>query len=355
MEINHGREKVEGISRCPWVIPCGRAFRTETSRECLGGCGTFRAFSLLEVMVSTVILAVILVAVFSAIHSVSEVWRRTSNRIEAFQGARMAFESLTANLGQATLNTYLDVDDQDNPRRYLRKSDLKFSCGQAETLLPSVPANGQAVFFQMPSGHVENWDAYGGMESLLNTCGYFVAYGSDPSVPPHVPNTSPAYRYRLMQMLVPREENTIYTALGDQWFADHLNQAASVADNIVALIILPQDPGSIPADLPGGYSYDSSLDWDADPQPVAANQLPPVLQITLIAIDETSAARICDKNSPPQAIEAILEGRFTDPEKYQADLKDVTEELSEVNIGYQVFSTSIPLRESKWTKSTNAL
>ncbi len=50
----------------------------------------------------------ILVLVLSITSQTSQVWKRSAAKIEAFQGARAAYETITSRLRQATLNTYLD-------------------------------------------------------------------------------------------------------------------------------------------------------------------------------------------------------------------------------------------------------
>ena len=70
----------------------------------------------------------------------------------------------------------------------------------------------------------------------------------------------------------------------------------------------------------------------------------------MVTISETAAKRL-DTNSatPPTLIETALGGKFTDASKYQADLNDLSARLISANIDYRIFTTSVPMRESKWS------
>lgn len=323
-----------------------------TLRGQRGAGGKAEAFTLIELLVSTAVVSVILVLMISVVIQASAVWRRSSGTVEAFQSARLAYELITRNLSQATLNAYLDYDNATTPTRYLRKSELAFRSGRAGADgLPGTLGTGQAFFFQSPLGYATNTN-YTGLETLLNTCGYYITFTTNSSIPSHVSATENPYRYRLMQMLVPTERNDIYKTnlTASAWFSDYTNAAVPVADNIIALIIRPQDPASDPPDLPGGYTYDTRTNTLADPQPDSANQLPPVMHVTMVAIDETAAKRLDAGSSQPPAITAALGSRFQSAANFQADLAALEASLIQARIPYRVFSSAVPMRESKWTK-----
>lgn len=318
------------------------------------------AFTILELLVATAILSVVLVVVVSVIGQASTVWRRSTDKIEAFQGARAAFDLLTRNLSQATLNTYLDYDDPSHPTRYLRKSELRF-LSQPNGALGTVNT-GQGIFFQAPASFTGDAARFGGLEGLLNTCGYYVEFGSDANSKPTFVTAPDKYRYRLKQLLVPTENNKVYemATSGDQsWITAFTANALPVADNIVALIIRPQDPGMTTPALSGvtvpnlttDYTYDTARSFSGD-QPLTSNQLPPVIEVTMIAIDENSAKRIESGASEPNAIKSALVGKFTDPARYAMDLQELENAFNAATppISYRVFSSAVPIRESKWTK-----
>ena len=98
------------------------------------------------------------------------------------------------------------------------------------------------------------------------------------------------------------------------------------------------------------YDYNSRADALSNPQSVKANQLPPVMSVTMVAIDETSAARLANGATRPQLISDALTGRFTNPTQLEDDLKSMETFLTANNINFRVFKTFVPMRESKWTK-----
>lgn len=310
-------------------------------------------FSLVELLVAVTILVFVLGLVFSVITQTSTVWRRSSDKIESFQEARLAFESITRNLSQATLNTFLDYDDPTNPTRYLRKAELKFLSGQAGTAgLPGIAGAGQAFFFQAPLGYAVD-AKYKGMDTLLNTCGYYVDFGSNAGVPSHVAAAGKnPHRCRLMQLIVPAEmKNSVYQFSGQGWFTSFLSRARPVADNVIALILQPTDPSASNSESPNNtYAYDSTAGATLQPQPVTANQLPPMMQVTMVAIDETSALRLEEGTSLPGKIRTALDGKFATRSSFDRDISDLKDALQAEGINYRVFSGAVPLRESKWTK-----
>ena len=308
-----------------------------------------RGATILELLLGAAVLAMLLAMMLSVLAHASSIWQRASDSAEAFQSARLAFELMTRSIGQATLNTYLDYDDPSNPSRYLRKSELAFACGPAGTgSMPGTPGTGQAVFFQAPLSLTSKSD-HESLDGLLNTCGFFVSYTTNSAIPQHVKAGSNPRRYRLMQTLVPAEDNSIYKSkTGDSWFSAFTNNAYPLADNIVALVLSPQDPASSPPDLTGNYTY-STRD-NTVPQPDNAHQLPPAIKVTMVAIAETAANRLSSGDQEPAAISSSLTGKFSDPANYASDLAQLEKSLSGANITYRVFTSTVPIRESKWTK-----
>jgi uncharacterized protein (TIGR02599 family) len=285
-------------------------------------------------------------------------------------------------LSQATLNTYLDYaydnpNASNTPTRYLRKSELAYISESAgaplsgsTAVMPGTPGTGCALFFQAPADYTLDTTDYGGLDSVLNTCGYFISFAQDTSIPPYIassPTVAKPYRYRLMQLVVPTESNTIYASVVPPppavaiqppwaWFTNYSTQANPIADNIIVLVVRPLDPSAVaPAssDISSpSYSYDSTANaLTTIPQPATANQLPPVIQITMVAIDETSAKHIDNGSTQPSAIKtALAASPFTDTTKYQTDLTNLQNALTAAHIQYNTFISSVPIRESKWTK-----
>lgn len=320
-----------------------------------------RAFTLLEILIATSLFIIILGISIGIFGQVSGVWRRSVEKVRAFQSARVGFDLVTRSLGQATLNTYLDyVDSSDRfpadsgydnkPVRYARRSDLQFICAPAgQGGVPGTPDTGTAAFFQMPNGFEGTTAYYTGLGQLLNTCGYFVQFSDDTTVPPHAPERE-RYRYRLMQMMVPTQENEIYTADAadnQDWYKAHATKAYPIAENIICMILVPLDPVD---PISPNFSYDSRLDEREDPQPITANQMPPAVQLIMVAIDETSALRLENGEAEPAVIRSALQGKFDTVANLETHLDQLEFALREARINYQVFSSSVPIRESKWSK-----
>lgn len=319
-----------------------------------------RAFTLLELMVAMVISVLIMAVLVSVMTQASTLWIASSAKIEAFQDARTAFDLITRDLSQATLNTYMGYDNPNAPTRYLRSSDLKFYSGNAGVNgTPGLANTGQGVFFVAPVSYTSssNISSYGGMEALLNVVGYYVSFTQNSAVPSYVPTSANPYRYRLMQMLVPTETaNCVYLSSGNTWFtgATPLSSVTPAADNIIALIIRPQDVTTNPVtDLTyNTYTYDSTANASANPQPITANQLPPVVQVTMVAIDERSARQMDNGSTQPSLISTALSGKFVLPANYTTDLSSLETALDSARpkIQYRVFSAAVGIQETKWTK-----
>ena len=323
-----------------------------------GKAAFLNAFTILELLVATTVLSLILVVMLSLITQTSNVWRSSSARIEAFQSARRGFETLTRSLEQATLNTYWDYDNPNDPKVYRRKSELHFLVADAGTdLLPGTPGTGQAVFFQAPANKTASTN-YDGLTGLINACGFFVQYGSDSAwLPAHVGTSQARERFRLMQWMQATESLGVYEgATNHAWVTAATADVVPVADNVIALIIWPKEEGEEANPILNSYSYDSRLNAINAPQPATAHQLPPLLKVALVAIDETSAVRLGANLQPTVA--ACMSGLFdTSPAKDSPDdkksladdLATLETRLTTKSISYRTFVTSVPMREAKWS------
>jgi len=331
-------------------------------RRCLAG------FTLIEVLVACAVLALLLVLMLSMTDQVQKTYRQTQGKAEQFREARVAFESITRRLSQATLNTYWDYDSPATPTKYLRQSELRFRCGQASVILPGgINSTTQAIFFQAPFGFTASLADYGGMESMLNTWGYFIEFGSDAALRPDVVNTAGVpekYRFRLYEMMEPSEKLSIYkytsgnsTYSGLTWFQDPLGQANRssrvLAENIIALIFLPKDPSN--SALTTDFQYDTAPDGSASTQPFSEHQLPPYIQVTMVAIDEASAARLAAAYGTTMP-DPIQPQWFTDPSKYEEDLGWLRRQLGgefdpKQRVNYRIFTASVPIHGAKWSRN----
>jgi uncharacterized protein (TIGR02599 family) len=403
-----------------------------------------RGFTIIELLVATVVFSGLLLILAVTTNQTSDVWRRSAAKVEQFQSARRGFESMTRRLSQATLNTYWDyeyeiigsgqnrvLDVSKPPLGYARQSELRFRSGAMETLAPKEgvlrPAHG--VFFQAPLGLTEDDDVLeidrrrlNPLGDLLNSWGYFVEAGSDEKIiPPFLQKViQPRMRYRLMQFMEPTERaqiddpaadldkndrlaarliirNENWDLPWDGWFVEPMKRTEDsptrvLSENILALVVLPrlsqQDESerarkklSLLAPL---YDYDSKRNSNSpeavkDPlnpkirgassdQPEAVNpknQLPPVVTVAMIAIDELSAQRLAESaESDDLAIGLDWEGLFEraelledDPETSGAgksgdgDLYKLEQQLIAKRVNYRVYTSNVPIRGAKWSRS----
>ncbi len=319
------------------------------------------AFSLIEILVATAVLAILLSLILAILNSVSTTVRHTSAKVDAFAGARAAFTLLGQRLSQATLNTYWAYDrpPPETPTAYLRQSDLQFA------VIPNTqsPIYGQEIYFHTPQSF-SNANELRLTEGLLNATSFFIRFGNNDAFRPNN-LTEKKFRYRLMQGLQPTErlstfKDPVLTTGTPAWAAEISNTASPssqyvspIADNVIAAVVWPRlsphdDAAGI--ELTTDYTYNSKKDAAAVPQPPTANQLPPMVQLTLVVISEASAARL-DKQSgtPPAEIEAALQGKFSKVASYKDDLDELQTALIKANIEFEIFTTTIPLSGSKWS------
>jgi len=388
-------------------------------------------FTLVELLVSTSLLLLLALMLVALTHETSRTLAFTTGKAEQFRGAREAFENLTHRLSQATLNTYWDYDYgtavSNEPSRYARRSELRFICGPAghdeflgQPADPNRRRVGHGVFFQAPLGFSDN---VRGLENLLNTWGYFVEYGNDDRYRPSVIPAAAAperWRFRLLAFMPSAEENLIYhftsgwvdpAALRKQprsaeyremgWFRDQCNAGDPpthvVAENVIALILTPRLAAREEAQFPDheaqpdfsplapDYVFDSSpapsrlLSAD-DPRyadarlnPVA--QLPPLIEVTMVAIDEPSAQRLNLARGDENCFGLVNDGKsgkFTQSAQLTADLRrdpsrpfgrstgahssfdqggPLENTLIGARVNYRIFSTRVALRGAKWSRA----
>ena len=363
---------LSGLDFVPFT-PGILSFRT--SRDSDRRCG----FTLLELLVSVAVLAILLVVVAQAVSGTGAVWKRTSNKGEQFREGRAALESISRTLSQATLNPYWDylrTSVTAPPTGYIRQSELRFLSGPASALGLGGNRFSHGMFFQSPLGLTSTPATTAGLQRLLNTCGYFIEFGSDASFRPSFLGSLPErYRYRLVEMRQPSDQLTIYNftsgadatgqpkALaytGREWCLSPLSASNPpvqvLAENIVAMVVLPQlseadqtANGLTPASLAPDYLYDSSGDGQKSANALlgSKNQLPPVIEVKLVAIDEASARR-CDKGSaiPDYGAGTLFD---TDAVNIAQRLADLETALRAKGISYEVLTAKIAVPGSKWS------
>src|SRR5690606_16523249 len=92
-------------------------------------------------------------------------------------------------------------------------------------------------------------------------------------------------------------------------------------------------------------TYDSTEAVMDNPQPETAHQLPPVVELTMVAVDEASYARRYGNGTaiPPDIVPAT-DFRDPSPDQYEEDLKDLKTTLQDLRLDYRIFTTRVGLR-----------
>ncbi|HSJ02653.1 MAG TPA: Verru_Chthon cassette protein C [Verrucomicrobium sp.] len=340
------------------------------------------AFTVAELLVAMTITIILLALLVQMLGTTQQTWQRTKSQAAAFRDARAAFESVTRQLSQATLNNYWDYNDPNNPTFYQRQSELHYVSGPLTKLLsaPADPAAGHGVFFQAPLGldHLDPATSPGaGLDRALNGWGYFVQYNSDlPERPGFMSEASAIHpekkRFRLMEFRLPTESFDLFklpanakagtrpklhaaTSETDlySWFRAALpSKSEAIAENILALVVRPTFPAQ--ASAPDGYYYDTrgfqlaggSINTD---DAARRHQLPPAVRVALVALDEGAWQRLENADETATAlVQAVNQDYFKNPADLDDDLRELSAELTALKLDHRIFSTTVPIRAAKW-------
>lgn len=328
-----------------------------------GTCRHGKGFTLLEILVSVVLLIFLVGITSSIIHLTQSVWSRSSAQVEQFRTARQALEAISRRVSQATLNPYWLVaqDSGGQPLRFERASELRFITGRA-TALTSISSEGiSAVFFQSPTGFFS--DGSGELGAALNTWGYFVEYSGDGNYRPAFLDSEGVpekFRYRLIEVMDPSESLEVFQHTsgqpdynGKEWFTEVLSTASNrrvLADNVVAFVVLPrlsvlEDPDG--TQLAPEFLYDST-ERLSDARLNPRHQMPPVLEIAIVVIDDRSAARVEWGASPPD-LGINFSNLFLDASRMESDLQDVREQLEERGLSARILRQTVSIISAKWS------
>lgn len=333
-------------------------------------------FSLIEVMVSSVILIMILGIVVSMTNYASHGVQYSAAKIESFQSARFAFETMTRAVSSATLNNYYDYFDVSRNRRtptnastfnpdvYGRYSELEFVSGKNLVATPRAQVT-HAIFFQTPLDYTVPTSGYSHLQGLLNVLGFYVEFYNDSDSRPSFVSSPERWRYRLMELLQPTENFSVYDVAGHSWFTASIDPGKTtsppvrlLAENIIACVICPRlstdttDVSSLAAD----YEYDSNIanaaspiSWTSGSQPSCMNQLPPLVRIVLVAVDERSMIRLQGNSTTPPDLGFDYSKIFKFASKLDEDLATLGQALAKKNVSFRVFQTDVAIRGAKWS------
>jgi uncharacterized protein (TIGR02599 family) len=351
-----------------------RQLKTASLDPAASGTRDQSAFTLVELMVACAVLAVMLILISITIGQVSKGVKTSTEKVDAFQSARTGLESVTRAVSVATLNTYLDYFNSSYqprtasnassfaPAFYGRQSDLHFlatnlgGVGMAWLGGTGLTPVTHGLFFQAPLGYNTN-TLVTNPPGSLNGCGFFVAYGNDPTRPV-ITGLNNRPRFRLYQWLQSTEELDELSATGKidpTWITPTTNNGLRpLAENIIAFVVRAP---SITATNATNYGWNSLTNWTTGAQPTQMHQLPPMINVTMVAIDEAAANRLINPTvtDVTTAITALglpnnYTSLFTTDSQYDTDLQSVENALVARRIPYRIFSSTIPLRGSRWSQ-----
>jgi uncharacterized protein (TIGR02599 family) len=356
-----------------------------------------RGFTLVELLVSMAVLSVLMVFLAQVLSSTQQTWGQARARVGEYREARAAFDAIARRLSQATLNSYwgFRLDKNGNPDLYQRQSELHYASGSSAVLIPDAPLTaGHAVFFQAPLGEtldgstVASSSSPAGLENLLNAWGWYVQYESDLPRRPDFLSPDVAQpekkRFRLMEFRQPTEKLPLYRTVADpkggsmpvpwieaqsgrdglfQWFRSTLaDDSQPVAENILAVLIQPiwpvtqGDTGSDTEAAPD-YLYDTRrYQWPESSAQAerSRHQLPPVVRLTVVALDEREWSALDPARADALAEELtdlVNSTLFQKSADYEKDLQQLEVELGQRRLGFRVFSTAVQIPAAKLTSS----
>jgi uncharacterized protein (TIGR02599 family) len=328
-------------------------------------------FSMIELMVACAILAVMMGFISLAISQMARGIKTSTAKVDAFQSARTGFETVSRTLGIATLNTYWDYFDSGRqprsaanastfqPSTYGRQSDLHFLITNNFPAVSGLELSGHSIFFQAPLGYFTNTSSANPPGSL-NPCGFLVAYGNDPTKP-NLAGINDRPRFRLYQWLASSDSLAVASSSGRitdaSWITPATNSGLRpLAENIIAFVI------RVPAtnDTSGystnatNYNWDSLTTWSSGNQSAQMHQLPPLVNVTMVAVEEAAVNRLAGTINNASAASSAMgipapSTLFTNASSYDSDLARLEGALSTNNIPYRTFTTTVPLRGSRWS------
>jgi uncharacterized protein (TIGR02599 family) len=370
-------------------------------------------YTLVELLVAMVVLSIVLVGVVMTMRSVQSAWALTRSSVREHIEGRRALETVASQLALCLLPTRWVPDDEAIPNAPLNpagptglitESDLHFVCGQTRTLLPNLRASsGHSVFFQAPFGFAGSQRQnnagpdsalYLSLPNTLNAWGYYVEFDRDArqlpsfitSARPGRPRLPNRHRFRLMEFRQPTHELPLFFVdpatqrplLSNQpstvtlydWFRIPIELSARgqsaidrrssvVAENILALLVVPYDPqlqvlqgaasdSSLPYQLAPDYHFDSRRhQWDRG-SPRAAlsrHQLPSSLEIVIVALSEDSWDSLSEAEAINQGefLVSFMSGRFNIAANFANDLRDLSNTLDSRRLGHKILSQVVHL------------
>ena len=324
----------------------------------------------------------VMLVLIGTTNAVSKLWRKAAMKTASYSEAREAFDTLTAQLAQLSLQPYWDYVDASGsvrnstnlesfvPAAIKRQSDLHFIMGPTTDVVPGTSAAthpGHAVFFQRLGGR----DSDLPFSNLLETAGFFVESvdaSSDPYTPSAVLSAvkPSGQKMRLVEVQALPADTTVYSstnasggAAQAKWISDlNVGNPAQrslkrvAAENVILLILrarLSEAEDSTGAALAPDYLYDSRA-WVSEKSNRAErtrNTPPPIIDVVMVVLEEDSADRLSRSGKlTPSGMG--YDGLFTNAADLDDDLQQLQDSLNNNKIGHRVLRASVPIANARW-------
>jgi len=165
----------------------------------------------------------------------------------------------------------------------------------------------------------------------------------------------------------------IRTPIAGQVEGSRFRFARTRAENIIALIIFPKlaERDRVKIDEPElapHYEYDSwrilvkgqgrvrdGGSFVTVDNVARDNLLPPIVQVTMVAVDEHSMTRLnLGADNVPEWTNGLFKKARTEAEYYEDLQRLEREQLQKAQLNYRIFSTDVLIRASKWSRDPSA-
>lgn len=347
--------------------------------------------TLLEVLLSTIILSIVLLCIAAAISTIQSSWVKVRAKSDPYRSSRLALDTLSRRVSEATLQQRWEMTQKGSSLHYLPQSDLHFICGPASKLLSGGRYLGHAVFFQTTRG----WDLaqaqstappHERLDETLNAWGYFVEYGADNSAPKPSFLSSDKLdstdlrtlnRFRLYEWRQPTAELKVFYPQSNlegpsklsqatgvssyDWFRQPLQQSSAqqrrtslVAEHVVAFALIPMGADTTPqvGQPIGSRELEEVLqsavyDSRDKTSPYTLHRLPKAFRLIALVVSPEAWTR----QPPGQAdnlanqIMSWTQSSFDNLQRIPQDFRRVTDMLDQQRLPYKLVSTVIPMAE----------
>jgi hypothetical protein len=313
---------------------------SDRGRRWRGGAGA----SLLEMLVSMVVLSLLMVWMVQVLSGAMRVWTLGREKMGRFKGVREGISVMEDRLSQVMAGNRWEYEYEGVapaiPRAYVVASELRFRSGVAAWQMEPTgdrQLRGHAVSF-VSRGRGHGGGASEGGSGMRGGA-FFVAYGEERG---GLEGMERKRRYRLYETSEPLRRG-VDGGFEVGWRSRAVERAWVVAENVVLLVVVPmRETIGDEAPVVLGCRYDSA-DW--------GHEVPPQVRILMVGIDEGSAERL---EAAGMLEDLVPEGWFDEwenGEDLEAELAALRRRLDGemgMRVGYQIFDRTVAIPASGW-------